>query len=90
MKTTFEKLRAEAEKLQLTSEQELAFFLGYALMKSAYDDLINNLVCENQGLKLYKDNEKERMVVFGEYLQNREDAICTIEGVYNDFLKEHD
>lgn len=95
MKTIFEEIEDAANRhISLFMNGNPAFGAkqsfkdgaGFAYHKCV--KLINDLVVENQELKLYKDNESERMITFGEYLQDREDAIYTIAGAYNDFLKK--
>jgi hypothetical protein len=68
------------------------FKAGVEFAESKFNEMFLEIVTENQGLKLYKDNEAERFkelaVEFGEYLQGYEDSIYNISIIYNEFLKE--
>jgi hypothetical protein len=67
------------------------FLAGEKLAEDKFNEFFMDVICENQGLKLYKDNEAERFkelaVEFGEYLQGYEDSIYNISIIYNEFLK---
>lgn len=68
------------------------FIEGAKFVENKVQEYVVDIITENQGLKLYKDNESERFknlaVEFGEYLQGYENSIYNISIIYNEFIKE--
>ena len=78
-------------------ETYVAFKAGVTFAKSKVHDYIKDIIIENQGLKLYKDNEPKRFeelaVELAEWIIDYErtphlNRLETIEELYEQFIKE--
>ena len=104
MKTIFDEIEEEAENQGYEFDTYEAFTNGAKFTYDRCVKLINDLVIENQGLKLYKDNEGTRAIEFAEWIskygydQDYDDKLWrywdsgigeyTTKELYEEFLKD--
>jgi hypothetical protein len=81
MKTIFDEIDAAAEEASplfpVGNEEFIAKNSFKSGAKFVYDKcitIVNDLIIENQGLKLYKDNEGTRAIEFAEWINNNKEG----------------